>query len=138
MAHLNISPEKVAFVILKAREFGAKVAPFDEGDIENTDEQSRGEGVLENRSDDPNLIELVEFIDGLNVDELTDLVALTWVGRGTFTVEDWSEAVRLARTEATIPSVRYLVQTPMLADYLEEGLAAFGINANEIESELLR
>ena len=34
MPDLDISPEKVAWVILRAREFEGKVAPFDEGDVE--------------------------------------------------------------------------------------------------------
>ena len=136
MPELAIAPEKVAFVILKAREFGAKVAPFDEGDTETADEQDDADGVLENRIDDPDLLEMTAFIRALDVDEQTNLVALAWVGRGTFDLEDWDEAVTTARDEATTSTARYLAGMPLLADYLEEGLAAFGVDVAETESDV--
>ena len=136
MPELAIAPEKVAFVILKAREFGAKVAPFDEGDTETADEQDDADGVLENRIDDPDLLEMTAFIRALDVDEQTNLVALAWVGRGTFDLEDWDEAVTTARDEATTSTARYLAGMPLLADYLVEGLAAFGVDVAETESDV--
>ena len=136
MPELAIAPEKVAFIILKAREFGAKVAAFDEGDTETADEQDGADGVLENRTDDPDLQELVAFIGGLDVDEKVNLVALAWVGRGTFDLDDWDEAIATASDEATTSTARYLVGMPLLPDYLEEGLAAFGVDTAEVESDV--
>jgi hypothetical protein len=137
MPELGISAEKVAFVALKAREFGAKIAPFDEGDTETSDEQDRADGVLENRADDPSLLELREAIEALDEDERTSLVALAWLGRGTYDLDEWDEARRTARGEASTPAARYLIGMPMLADYLEEGLAAFGISVSETENDVV-
>jgi hypothetical protein len=136
MPELAIAPEKVAFIILKAREFGAKVAAFDEGDTETADEQDGADGVLENRTNDPDLQELVAFIGGLDVDEKINLVALAWVGRGTFDLDDWDEALTTANDEASVSTARYLVGMPLLPDYLEEGLAAFGVDIAEVESDV--
>src|SRR5260221_12950135 len=86
---LDISAEKVAWVILRAREFESKVAPFDEGDQETGDEQDGA--ILENRKNDPTARELISFIRGLNDDEQANLVAITWIGRGTYGPEDWDE-----------------------------------------------
>jgi hypothetical protein len=58
------------------------------------------------------------------------------VGRGTFDLEDWDEAVATASDEATISTARYLVGMPLFPDYLEEGLAAFGVDVAEVESDV--
>ena len=134
---LDISPEKVAFVILKAREFEAQVAPFDEGDHESYDEQPRQEGVLESRADDGSLRELMAFLGGLNEDEEANLVALAWIGRGTYDADDWDEALATARSERSTRTKRYLLGMPMLADYLADGLDALGIDVAEIENNLI-
>jgi hypothetical protein len=136
MPTLDISPEKVAFVILKAREFHAKVAPFDEGDSETSDEEPRADGVLENRSGDPSLKELAGFLVALNEDEKANLVAIEWIGRGAYEPEAWDEALRTARSERTTPTARYLIGDPLLADYLEEGMALFGYDMAPFETEV--
>jgi hypothetical protein len=129
---LAISPEKVCFFIIKAREFDAKDVvtepnpgsnPIDDGML----------GVLEDHTDDPTHQELRSFIDALTEDEQIDLVALTWLGRGDGTIDEWDalreEAARLhnRRTAA------YLLAKPMLADHLEEGLSLFGCSCEEYE-----
>ena len=53
--------------------------------------------VLDDDADDATEVELREFIDGLNVDEQVELVALAWVGRGSFAKEEWEDAVAEAR-----------------------------------------
>jgi hypothetical protein len=131
---LDISAEKVAWVILRAREYGSKVAPFDDGDTEESDEQFGS--ILENRASDPTARELIGFIRGLNADEQANLVAIAWIGRGTYDVEDWDEALATARAEATTPTWRYLLGMPELADFLEDGLDALGISPTELEEEI--
>jgi hypothetical protein len=128
---LDISAEKVAWVIVRAREFESKVAPFDDGDEESSDEQFGS--ILENRAGDPTARELISFIRGLNADEQANLVAITWIGRGTYGPEDWDEALATARAEASAPTWRYLLGIPQLADYLEDGLDALGISPTEFE-----
>jgi uncharacterized protein DUF3775 len=134
LPELDISAEKVAWVIVRAREFEGKVAPFDDGDQEESDEQFGS--ILENRSDDPTARELIAFIRGLNADEQVNLVAIAWIGRGTYDAEDWDEAIATAKAEATTPTWRYLLGMPELADYLEDGLDALGISPTELEEEI--
>jgi hypothetical protein len=52
-------------------------------------------------------------------------VALAWVGRGTYDVSEWQQAIDTARTEHTNRTAEYLLGLPLLGDYLEEGLASF-------------
>ena len=78
--------------------------------------------ILEDFANDPTRAELVAFINALNEDEQAHLVALAWIGRGTFGAEDLDEAVETARNERVNATSRYLLGMPLLADYLEEGL----------------
>jgi hypothetical protein len=134
MPELQISPEKIAWIVLRAREFESKVSSFDDGDTEASDEQFGS--ILENRSDDPTLQEMHGFFDTLNVDEEADLVTIAWIGRGTYTPEEWDEARNTAMAERSTRTERYLLGMPMLADYLEDGCEALGIDVTEEEEEL--
>lgn len=134
MPELQIAPEKVGWLILKARAFDAKVSPSVTPDAESEDDESE---FVENRNDDPDVAEIVGFVRALNEDEETDLVALAWIGRGSFDLEDWEDARRTAQQERTTRTERYLLGMPLLADYLAEGLEAFGIDPGEAEEDAL-
>jgi len=127
---LNINPEKVGFIIVKAREFDAKVEPVEPDPGSNpTDDADRE--ILEDYEDDPTLEELRGAIDSLDDDEVIDLIALAWVGRGDFDRNEWSDARRLAGERHRRHSADYLVGMPALGDYLEEGLATLGHSSPE-------
>lgn len=81
--------------------------------------------------------ELRAFIAGLNEDEATALVALAWVGRGTFSADEFAEAQSTARAEATTPTADYLIGMPHLPENLEAGLEAMGIDVTGEEEDLL-
>jgi hypothetical protein len=76
---LSISPEKVCFFILKAREFDVKDAVADPDSGSNASDDAMID-VLEDHADDPTQQELRSFIDALTENEQVDLVALTWLG----------------------------------------------------------
>ncbi|MCG7494861.1 DUF3775 domain-containing protein [Thalassobius sp. Cn5-15] len=105
---LTTSVQKVANIILMARELG------------------RAEG------------ELRAFIDRMTEEEQADMVALMWIGRGSFEPEEWDEARDTAVAEATTPTADYLIGTPHLSDHLENGLEALGLSAADEEDELIR
>lgn len=105
---LEISLTKVANVILMARELG------------------RAEG------------ELRAFLERLTEEEQTDLVALMWIGRGSFDADEFQEARETAIAEATVPTPDYLMGTPHLSDHLEAGLEELGLSAYDEEDELIR
>ncbi len=129
---LTISPEKVCFVIIKAREFDAK-EEVEEPDPGSNPSDDKGIEVLEDYGDDPVVEELTSFIDSLSVDEQVDLVALMWLGREDYTAIDWpsvrAEAAR-AHNERT---AEYLLGEPLLSDFLEEGLSLLGHSCEEYE-----
>lgn len=130
VSELTTSTEKIAFILVKAREFDEKVAPsgLDRGSNPADDSEKL---ILEAYRGDPTLAELEGALGSLNEDEQLDLVALAWLGRGDFeTFED-------ARDEAAGVRNRhisdYLIGTPQLGDYLEEGLAQLGVSLDEFE-----
>ncbi|HEX2448719.1 MAG TPA: DUF3775 domain-containing protein [Methyloceanibacter sp.] len=133
MAGLEISPAKVGFVIVKAREIAAKVAAWDDGNTSDHDAES----ILESFSDDATQDELKEFIHDLNVDEQASLVALAWIGRGSFAPEELDEALATARAERTNRTEDYLLGMPLLPDYLEEGLDRLGYSVEDAEDDAL-
>ena len=74
---------------------------------------------------------MLEFIRALDEDEQLDLVALAWIGRGTYDISEWREARSIARNEHNKRTAEYLLKLPLLGDYLQEGLAAFGEDCGE-------
>ena len=132
VVELDISTEKVCFIIVKAREFDAKVAPVEQDPGSNPADDGESE-ILEDHDDDATEAELRAAIDDLNADEISDLLALTWVGRGDFDRQEWESAKTQAQERQRRDSTDYLVGTPTLGDFLEEGLAALGHSCEEFE-----
>lgn len=128
---LEIQPEKVAHVAIRAREIDAKVGRWDgKGDTADADT------ILEARAGDATEGELRAFIDTLNADEQASLVAVMWIGRETFGADELVEAIQTAKDEATGPTADYLLGVPLLSDYLEDGLDALGFNPSDLEDDL--
>jgi hypothetical protein len=130
---LTISPEKVCFVIVKAREFDAKdeVTEPDPGSNPSDDKDVE---ILEDHGDDPVVEELTQFINALSEDEQIDLVALSWLGRDDNTAADWPSVREEAAGQYNARTTAgYLLGTPMLGDFLEEGLSMLGFSCEEFE-----
>jgi hypothetical protein len=126
---LTIPLEKLAYIIEKAREFDAEV-PSDAEEGSNAADDDERE-ILLDTPDNPTTQELRDAIDGLNIDEREELLALVWLGRGDYNAENWSEALQQARQTRTATETAYLLGTPLLADYLEEGVSALGLSLED-------
>jgi len=107
---LEISTNKIARVIVRAREMDGKAAS------------------------DPSLI---QYIADMNNDEQASLVAVMWIGRETYAAAELTEAIQTAKTAATAPTESYLLSIPLLSDYLESGLEALGFSVEEVEEGFL-
>ncbi len=130
---LKIPVETVVWIIVKAREFDAK----EEGDITRSEEDGDNPlGVLEDRLDDATASELTTWISDLTETQQAELVALMWLGRGDDGPESFGELLEEARGQQGERTARYLLGTPQLGDYLEDGLEKMGISTAEIESTL--
>ncbi len=121
---LNLPLDKVSFIILKAREYDVKESDTDPDEGSNPIDDGLTD-VLTDDHDDPVREELLGAIRALNDDERIRLVALAWLGRGTYGKDEWREAIETAKTEHSRRTAEYLLSLPLLGDYLEDGLALF-------------
>jgi hypothetical protein len=129
---LTIATEKICFIIVKAREFDVKDEVTDPDDASNATDDNMI-SVLEDHSDDPVANEIRGFIGAMNEDEQIDLVALTWLGRGDGTIEDWHELRAEAARAHNKRTAAYLLGIPLLSDYLEEALSLFDLSCDDVE-----
>ncbi len=137
MIELGISVEKVRFIIVKARQYDAKEGDSDPDEGSNAADDGEADVLEDKPEDDAVRSELVQFINGLNEEEQINLVALAWVGRGTYDIEDWDEAIETAQTEHNKRTAQYLLGLPLLGDYLAEGLEAFDVEFDDETDEEL-
>ena len=133
MPELRISVEKVCALIEAARELAGKV-PSTAGDRTTTGDDRKlatideREGVGEDQ--DARRQQTVEFIAGLNVDEQTDLLALIWLGRGDYGIEEWDDALTEAESRIAARDPDYMIGDAALPEYLGDGLEAFGLTCD--------
>ena len=122
--HLDIPTDRLGFIILKAREYDVKEGDSDPDEGSNPTDDGNMD-VLTDNGDDPVREELLDAIRELNDDERVQLVALAWLGRGTYDLSEWRTALDTARSEHRRRTAEYLLGLPLLGDYLEDGLAMF-------------
>jgi hypothetical protein len=118
---LDVNPDTVCFLISKAREFHAKeevVIP----DMPDSPAEDWGRQVLADHAGDWTYQEFKATFNDLDPDQQQTVVALFWLGRGDFSVEEWEDAVKEAGEEWTTETADYLIAHPLLADFLLEGL----------------
>lgn len=119
---LDISPGKIAQVIVLAREYQSGIDAW----------AHQG-----SRPQHGNRSELRDFIEAMDEDEKVSLVAVMWVGRDTFDASEMDEAIATARSQKRTPTEDYLMADPQLADYLEAGLEALGLSPED-ETEAIQ
>lgn len=127
-----LSLDKVEFIISMARELGeSSRAIIGEELADDTAPRHYSEfslaakadtAVSEENAGDSTYQELKSVINGMNEEERNELVALMWLGRGTYALSDWKNAVEEARGADNDHTAEYLMRTPLLPDYLTEGL----------------
>lgn len=121
---LDLNPETVQFIIDRAQEFQTK----DDGLLVADDDvmpDDYDDSDFAREIDDPVYLELQSTIDDLEPDQQVSLVALMWIGRGDYALSEWDSALQRAGDSWNTRTAEYLIRTPLLADYLSEGLAQF-------------
>jgi hypothetical protein len=134
---LSLKPETAFFILLKAREFDAKVEGADPDEGSNPSDD-RNIDVLDFQPDDAAEEELDGAIAALNEDERLDLIALAWIGRGDFGFDEWREAREAARDVDVVEAATYLHEMPALSDHLEEALSQLGLTVDDFLESGLR
>ena len=126
-------------IILRGREYEAQTASdYDSGEEpDNVDDEQEGTlSVLDDSINDSVEEELRSILEDLGEDQLAEVLALSWVGQGTYEAGDWDEAYQEAQGVGedgggeTI--IVELLEMPMLPSVLEAGLAAFDLSCDGI------
>ncbi len=128
----DINPDKVCFIIAKARELEAEDEGLEADASNPADDQCAS--VLSSEDYETLRQELAAFIDALDDDEKAELVALAWTGRGDYTAKEWQVAVAQAKSRQEMETSVYLIGTPLFSDYLEAGLAEFDMSCQDFDS----
>jgi hypothetical protein len=124
--------EHLAYIVEKAREFDAETAPVD-SDSGSNPSDDKDVAILEATADNPTGQELAAALNALDDDQRIEILALMWLGRGDFDRNSWRDALVQAREIHNASETSYLMGTPLLADYLEEGITALGYSLEDYE-----
>ena len=125
MPELDLNLDIVRTIIDKARQFQAKEEVTFPEDAPLSPTEDWAMQVLADHADDPVLQELGSTVDALERDQQARLVALMWLGRGDYSLDEWGEAVAQAQDEWNGRTAEYLAGTPLVSDYLEAGIEQF-------------
>lgn len=129
--------ETLCRLILRARELEAQVPAADpDADADEVDDYDDEGGealsVLEDELNDSVEEEVQALLDDLAEDQLAEVLALAWVGRGTYDSSEWDEAFEEASSLNPDERMDELTDMPLLAGYLDAGLAAFDYSCDGI------
>lgn len=130
MSQLHIDLESLCHIIEKSREFQAKeevVLP----DVPDSPSEDWALQILADHSEDHSLGEMTQAIGEMSQRQRAELVALMWLGRGDYGIEDWETAVDDAIGDYSLNAAAYLLAHPMVANDLQEGLIAHGYSCQE-------
>jgi hypothetical protein len=128
---IDLNPENVWFIIAHLREFQAQETVEFPDEVPTgagfgDEDEALAEAFSETHQEDELFEELRSTIDDLEPDQQITLVALMWLGRGDFSLDEWDDALEEAREAFNGRTAAYLLSTPLAADYLEEGLDQHG------------
>ena len=126
---LNINPEIVCQIIDKARQFHAKEGVVIPEEPDSPADESILQ-VLEDQDGDLTYQEVIGAIKDLEPDQQAELVALMWLGRDDYDIEEWETALQDASDRWNKRTAEYLLATPLVADYLAEGLDRHGYSCS--------
>ena len=129
--------ETICRLILRAKELEAQVPAEDPGDdpedIDDFDDEGgQALSVLEDELNDGVEEEVQALLDDLAEDQLAEVVALAWVGRGTYDASEWDDAFEEANSLDGEQKIDELMDMPLLGGHLEAGLAAFDYSCDGV------
>jgi hypothetical protein len=129
---LSVSLETVCRLIVRARELEAQVPAIEADDEPNPEDTDDDRAVLEDEANEAIEAEVMAALEDLADDEVAEVLALAWIGHGTYDVSEWDEALEQAQDDAGDRVIDQLLDMPTLAADLEAGLAAFDISCEGI------
>jgi hypothetical protein len=127
---LTVSLEIICRLIIRARELEAQVPAIENDDEDDPTDSDDPLAVLEDEANEAIEDEVRTLLEDLADDEAAEILALALVGRGTFDASEWDEALEVANEDDSDSIVDQLLDMPLLAGYLDAGLAAFDLSCD--------
>lgn len=90
--------------------------------------------LMAGHGDDTSYQEFKTIVDALEPDQQQEVVALLWLGRGDYTLEEWGAILEQARDQWTPETADYLIDHPLLASYLQDALELHGHDCGEVQA----
>lgn len=134
---MDISVDKIRSMIVEARRLDVKEGDTDPDSGSNPIDDGQTDVLTDNAIDEGGVdgaeAEFRGLVAALNEDEAADLLALVYVGRGDYDIDEWDTARQLAgeRNASSGDLGDYLLGIPNLGDLLDEALDAMGETLND-------
>jgi hypothetical protein len=129
---LTVSLDIICRLIVRARELEAQVPAIETDEDEDPQDTDDGLSVIEDGANEVVEAEIVALLDDLGDDQIAEILALAWVGRGTYDATEWDDALEEANDPDGDDLTDQLLEMPMLAAYLDAGLAAFDLSCEGV------
>jgi hypothetical protein len=122
---LHVNPDVIQRLVDLARQINSR----DFTDIPEGPEREMGGTEVMTLSEqhfDSTADEFRSIIDDLDPEQQQQVVALFRLGRGDYGLDEWADAVAVAREDWNESTADYLLGHPLLADYLATGMIVHG------------
>jgi hypothetical protein len=129
---LTVPLETICRLIVRARELEAQVPAIETDDEEDPSDSDDPFAVLEDEANSSVEEEITGLLEDLAEDEVAEVLALALIGRGTYDASEWDDAIEEAGDGTAADAISQIREMPMLAAYLEAGLAAFDLSCDGI------
>jgi hypothetical protein len=129
---LEVNPETVCRLIELAQSYHVQ-EQVSLPEQPNSPSDDWAQQMLASHADNSSAAEFRTIIDDLEPDQQQVVVALMWLGRDDFTLEEWDDALTQAEELWTPETADYLLMHPMLADHLRTALEMQGYDCQETQ-----
>jgi len=123
--NLEINPDDVCQLVQLARDFHAQDAVALPDESPEPD-MSLSAAAMQPHAGNPLLQEFRTIIEDFDRSQQVQVVALLWLGRGDYDLEEWETLLEDADDAWSDHTADYLLAHPLLADQLLEGLEMIG------------
>ena len=137
MPELSIPLDDMAELITPTRAIQGREAEVDP-DAGSNPSDDKAIDAIQETPDDLTRTEVLNVIRDFDVDQQAELVALLWLGRGDAEPAEWEETVKLAADRRDVPTERYLLSQPLVAEYWAEGLERLGVGVEKAEVQRVK
>lgn len=124
--------ETICRLIVRGRELEAQVPAIALDEDDAPDDADDQFAVMEDETNTAVEAEILAVLEDLAEDQQAEVLALAWVGVGTYDASEWEDALEAANDPDAEDPVAQLLDMPMISANLEAGLTAFDLSCDGI------